>query len=288
VSADRQRRAITTHPGRAARVIGCALLLGACTSPLRGATDAGWSPLRAAIDNAHAAGRFRMRSRLGGDAPAVSRDGVIVGDDEQFLVNAMGILIDERRIDGVAWGRPSDGSRPWISVPSDGSFDLTVLLDGEVTSSRVAQGHRVLELQFTGEDVLRALTHIPSVGPTAATVRIQSGYITDIELRLEGGMMAWLELWDYGAPLAVERTGGPAGEMRPPSTHGSGCRAASRSTARATASANQPIQDHGGAGSNVAPILATASIQRTPTPTGRITIGARAGTAPARMHAGSP
>jgi hypothetical protein len=229
-----------------------------------------------------------MRSRLGREAPLVSRAGVIVGDDEQFQVNAMGILIDERRIDGVAWGRPSDGSRPWISVPSDGSFDLTVLLDGEITSSRLAQDHRVLELQFTDQDVLRALTHIPSVGPTAATVRIQSGYITDIELRLDGGTIAWIELWDYGARLAVERIGGPVGETRPLTTQRSGCRADSSSAATATASTAQPTHDHGGSGSTAAPIVATASIQRTPTPTGTITIGASAGAAPARMHAGSP
>jgi hypothetical protein len=228
-----------------------------------------------------------MRSRLGREASLVSRDGVIVGDDEQFQVNAMGMLIDERRIDGVAWGRPSDGSRPWISVPSDGSFDLTVLLDGKIASSRVARDHGVLELRFTDQDVLRALTHIPSVGPTAATLRIQSGYITDIELRLDGGTMAWIELWDYGARLAVERIGGPVGEKRPLTTHRSGG-VDSTSAATATASTAQPTQDHGGSGSTAAPIVATASIQRTPTPTGTITIGASAGTAPATMHAGSP
>ena len=94
-------------------------------------------------------------------------------------------------------------------MPSDGSFDLAVLLDGEVRSCHVTPDHRVLQLQFTEQDVLRALTHIPSVGPTEATVSIEYGFITDIELRLDGGMTAWIELWDYGAPLVVEPVGQP-------------------------------------------------------------------------------
>ncbi len=115
----------------------------------------------------------------------------------------MGMQLDERRIDGIAWGRPVDGSQPWISVPSDGYFDLGALLRGEVTSSTGTDGHAVVQLHFT-DDVLRALAHIPSVGPTDATVSIESGLISESDLQLHGGLRAHIELGDYAKPLTVE------------------------------------------------------------------------------------
>ena len=158
--------------------------------------------LQRAVDKAHSAKSFQVRGALG---TAVLWEGRVVGNDEQYCRWAMGMLIDERRIAGVAWGRPVDRSQPWTSVASDGSFDLGVLLEGDVTASTMTEDHTVVRLHFTGDDVLRALSHIPSTGPTDATVTIQAGLITDIDLQqFPGATPAHIELWDYATPLVVE------------------------------------------------------------------------------------
>ena len=60
------------------------------------------------------------------------------------------------------------------------------------------------------------------------------------------------------------------------------------SSARQTATASHPSHDHGRAGSAAAPTVATASIHRTPMPTGASITGSSGGTNPASAHAGKP
>ena len=145
-----------------------------------------------------------MRGGLTSGPAVVAWDGVVVGADEQYLVNAMGSLLDERRIGGVTWARPTDQSRPWISVPSTEAFDLSVLLDGTVVSEMRSDDRLLIEVHFSGRDALRALTHIPSVGPTEVTVTVTLGVITAVDLHLQDGAAAHLELSDYGEALVID------------------------------------------------------------------------------------
>jgi hypothetical protein len=115
----------------------------------------------------------------------------------------MGDVLEERRVDGIAWARPSDGSQPWTSVPSGEALDLGVLLDGTPGSATASDGAEQIEVRFSDQDVLRSLSHIPSVGPTKVTVTVSSALITDIDLRLQDGAAAHLELSDYGQALVV-------------------------------------------------------------------------------------
>jgi hypothetical protein len=184
-------------------VIVLAVVASACgtrsTAPYE--SDGG---LHAAVEHAQSAHSFRVRGRLGAGTSALSWEGIVVGDDEQYHMAAMGTTLDVRRIDGVAWARSLDGSGPWNRAPSDGSLDLGVLLHGELSSAETIDDHRLVQLRFAGEDVLQSLSHIPSTGPAQASVTIRSGYIAEIELRFQGDAIAHIELWDYGEPLTVD------------------------------------------------------------------------------------
>jgi hypothetical protein len=180
-----------------------AVVAGACGTP-PAATGEASEMLQAAVENTRSAHSFRVRGRLGAGATALRWEGIVVRGDEQYRMAAMGTTLDVRRIDGVAWARPIDGSRPWNGVPSDGSFDVGVLLHGDLTVARTIGDHRLVQIRFEGEDVLRSLSHIPSTGPTQASVMIRSGFVAETELRLQDGASARVELWDFGAPLVVE------------------------------------------------------------------------------------
>lgn len=129
------------------------------------------------------------------------------GAAEHYQVAGMGSLIDERRIDGIVWARPLDGSRPWISARSSEAIDLGVLRNGQISSSTTTDHGQVIELGFTNHDVLRALSHIPSTGPTTATVTIAAGFVASIDLQFRGATSAHIELSDYGLPLAIDDPG---------------------------------------------------------------------------------
>ena len=47
------------------------------------------------------------------------------------------------------------------------------------------------------------LTHVPSVGPTTAHVRLVDGVLSDVTLELAGHISARVELWDFGARLSI-------------------------------------------------------------------------------------
>jgi len=177
--------------------------LGACSTPAA-ETDADTvDDLAEAVEQTRSAYSFRVRGYLGAAAAGMRWEGAVVGTDEQYEIAAMGMMLDVRRIDGVAWSQPLDRSQAWISARSDESFDLGVLVRGQVTASHVVDGQGHVEVHFLHDDVLKAFSHVPSVGATEATVRIESGYVSDVDLRLGGGAIARLHLWDFGAPLVI-------------------------------------------------------------------------------------
>ena len=184
--------------------IAIAVISGGCGASVSAPPPDARAQLQQAISAADAAGSFRVRGQLTAGPAVVAWDGVVVGNDEQYLVDAMGSLLDERRIAGVAWARPTDQSRPWASVPSAEAFDLSVLLDGTMVSAMRSDDRVLVEVHFSGRDVLRAITHIPSVGPTEVTATIAFGVITAIDLHLEDGAAAHLELSDYGQALFID------------------------------------------------------------------------------------
>ena len=192
------------RPALAASLVPLALLTSACGAVRPAPLEDGAAVLRRAVDNARSAASVRVRGDIRATHSIVGWEGIVVGTDEQYRVAAMGMVIDARRIDGLVWGRPVDRSQPWVSVPSDGSFDLGVLLRGHVDSFTTVDDAQRIELRFAGVDVLHALSHVPSTGPTTATVTIQSGFVTEVDLRLPSEVSARVELWDYGAPLTVE------------------------------------------------------------------------------------
>ena len=192
------------RPAIVASLVALALLTSACGAVRPVSLEDDAAVLRHAVDNARSAASVRVHGDIRSTDSIVGWEGVVVGTDEQYRVAAMGMVIDARRIDGVVWGRPVDRSQPWISVPSDGSFDLGVLLRGHVDSFTTVDDTQRIELSFAGVDVLHDLSHVPSTGPTTATVTIQSGFVTEVDLRLPNDVSARIELWDYGAPLTVE------------------------------------------------------------------------------------
>ena len=192
------------RPVLAASLVPLALLTSACVAVQPAPVEDAPAILRRAVDNARSAANVRVRGDIRSTHSIVGWEGVVVGTDEQYRVAAMGMVIDARRIDGIVWGRPVDRSQPWVSVPSDRSFDLGVLLRGHVDSFTTVDDGQRIELRFAGVDVLHALSHVPSAGPTTATVTIHSGFVTELDLRLSNDVSARIELWDYGAPLTIE------------------------------------------------------------------------------------
>jgi len=178
---------------------------GGCGTVADGRSSTPLDDIRRAVDLAHESGSFRVRGEIGANMPMVAWDGVVVGSDEQYRTRASGLLIESRRIGGRSWGRRLDPVAPWVETAYDGPMDLSVLLRGRPTD-RV--GHTYdsssITLQFASADVLRALTHMPSVGPTTARVTLIDGALSEVTLELGGGVRAHVEFGDFGGPINIE------------------------------------------------------------------------------------
>jgi hypothetical protein len=170
----------------------------------RSEVRSGLTHIARAVERAHVAGSYRVRGRFGIDGPLLSWDGFVAGRDEQYVINTHGMLIESRRTKGANWARRVDAVEQWMRVPTDEPFDLAVLLRGrEERVERDADG-LVVTLRFDEIDVLAALTHIPSVGPTTARVTLRDGVIAAVVLELDGGARADITFREYGVEAAVK------------------------------------------------------------------------------------
>ena len=154
--------------------------------------------VRRAVELASDSGSFRIRGEVRGSVPIVAWEGVVVGSDEELTTQASGMLIESRSIGGRSWGRRLDPTGPWAEVRYDGPIDLSALLRGRPEQVEHTDDSWLITLQFTDTDVLRVLTHVPSVGPTTAHVRLVDGVLSDVTLELAGHISARVELWDFG------------------------------------------------------------------------------------------
>jgi len=158
---------------------------------------------RRAVELASDSGSFRVRGEVRTSVPIVAWEGVVVGSDEELRTQASGMVIESRRIGGRSWGRRLDPTGPWAEVPYDGPMDLGVLLRGRPGQVEHTDDSWLITLEFADTDVLRALTHVPSVGPTTAHVTLVDGVLSEVTLELAGHISARVELWDYGVRLSI-------------------------------------------------------------------------------------
>ena len=159
--------------------------------------------VRRAVELASDSGSFRVRGEVRTSVPIVAWEGVVVGSDEELTTQASGMLIESRRVGGRTWGRRLEPTGPWAEVPYDGAMDLSVLLRGRLEQVEHTDDSWLITLEFADTDVLRALTHVPSVGPTTAHVRLVDGVLSDVTLELAGHISARVELSDFGAGLSI-------------------------------------------------------------------------------------
>jgi hypothetical protein len=172
---------------------------GAVTS-----AQAGAQRLERAVVGAEVDRTYRVKGTVTFGVPLLSWDGIVVGNDEQYILHTVGRVIDSRRIAGRNWWRPPGSSEPWKLAPADTPLDVAVLLRGEVVAARHEDDRWALTLHFHGVDVLAALTHVPSAGPTTAEVILVDDRITAVTLRLSAFGRAELSFWDHGASLTIE------------------------------------------------------------------------------------
>jgi hypothetical protein len=90
-----------------------------------------------------------------------------------------------------------------MRAPSDRPISLAVLLRGNEVHTKHDGDEWSVELRFHDVDVLDALAHIPSTGPSTAVVTLRGGVIADVALHLGGGADARISFWDYGSGLAI-------------------------------------------------------------------------------------
>jgi hypothetical protein len=165
-------------------------------------TEQGRQRLEQAVTQALDAGSFRVEGELRiGVGVLVGWRGFVDGADEQYVIRAQGLPLESRRVDGSSWARPVDPPGPWRQVAYDGPFDLEVPTRGVVESVEHDDDWSVT-LRFQEIDVLSALAHIPSTGPTTARITIEEAAL-DIELWLGGQANATVTLTDFGAVLDV-------------------------------------------------------------------------------------
>ena len=190
---------------------GCLLLLGAAcgSTAADDVRPTGLQRIERAIDFARQSRTYRLNGAVMVPGPLATWDGIVVDGDEQYTIHTYGMLIESRRINGASWARRLDTAEPWMKVPSDHPIDLTALLLGSDVHAEHSGDDWRSTLRFDGVDVLAALTHIPSTGPSTAVVSLRGGAIAEVTLQLRGAN-ARISFSSYGEALSI----GPI----PPST----------------------------------------------------------------------
>jgi hypothetical protein len=168
------------------------------------ARDTGPQRIQRAVEFAEASHSYRVHGVLGASNPALEWTGFVVGADEQYIIRTAGLLIDSRRIGGVVWARRLEPVEPWMSAPATAPMDPSVLLRGVQQNAVHRGGHSQINLHFDQVDVLAALAHIPSTGPTDAVVTLEDGVLAEVALHLGGNAHADISFSDYGAKLSVD------------------------------------------------------------------------------------
>ena len=156
-----------------------------------------------AIDFARQSRTYRLNGEVMMHGPLVAWDGIVVDGDEQYTIHTFGMVIESRRINGASWARRLDTGGQWTKVPSDHPIDLTVLLLGNEAHTELIDDEWQTTLRFDHVDVLAALTHVPSTGPTTAVVRLREGAIAEVTLQLLGAD-ARISFSSYGDNLSIE------------------------------------------------------------------------------------
>jgi hypothetical protein len=203
----RQNVLVTALLASLAVVPPAASLAGGPAGPVTSA-QAGAQRLERAVVGAEVDRTYRVKGTVTFGVPLLSWDGIVVGGDEQYILHTLGRVIDSRRIGGRNWWRPLGSSEPWKLAPADTPLDLAVLLRGEVVAARHKGDRWALTLHFHDVDVLAALTHVPSAGPTTAEVTLVDDRITAVTLRLSAFGGAELSFRDHGASLSIDPVAG--------------------------------------------------------------------------------
>jgi hypothetical protein len=168
------------------------------------AHDTGLQRIQRAVEFAETSHSYRVHGLLGTSSPAVDWKGFVVGADEQYIIRAAGLLIDSRRIGGVVWARRLEPVEPWLSAQATAPIDPSVLLLGVQQDAEHRGGRSRISLHFDHVDVLAALAHIPSAGPTTAQVTLEEGVLVEVVLQLGGNAHADISFSDYGATLSID------------------------------------------------------------------------------------
>src|SRR5690242_7813743 len=218
----RRPRRGPTSPVLSVAAVGLLWVLAAGCSPdtAKPAAATPLDRLDRAVQQSQASRSFRVRGELRTGTATVRWEGFVVGADEQYVIQAAGLVMDSRRIAGVSWGRTRDSTEAWTTVPYDAPVDLGVLHRGRLVDPTRGADGATLTLAFHDVDVLRALTHIPSVGDTTAQVDLHNGTVARVLLSLGRSTRAELEFWDYGVALHVDPV--PSATETAPRPSGSG------------------------------------------------------------------
>lgn len=173
------------------------------------ARHTGLQRIQRAVELAEASHSFRVHGVLGVSSPAVEWKGFVVGADEQYIIKTAGLLIDSRRIGGVQWARRLEPLESWLTAPATPAMDLGVLLRGVEQHAEHRDAQWRITLHFDQVDVLAALAHIPSTGPSTADVMLEDGVLVEVALHLGGNARADISFSDYGANVTIDPVDAP-------------------------------------------------------------------------------
>jgi hypothetical protein len=173
------------------------------------ARDTGLTRIKRAVELAEASHSYRVHGVLGVSSPAVEWKGFVVGTDEEYVIKAAGLLIDSRRLNGVHWARRLEPLETWLTAPAGAPIDPGVLLRGVEQRAEHRGGQWRITLHFDQVDVLAALSHIPSTGPTTADVALDDDALVEVTLHLGGNAHADISFGDYGANLTIDPVDAP-------------------------------------------------------------------------------
>jgi hypothetical protein len=158
--------------------------------------------VRAATD----AELIRMRGTFGASGPLVQWTAVLTGSEERTTTRIGAILIESRRSDGHLWARRIDQPEPWSEFPADNPLDITALLAGVIDHvEHHDDATWVITLHYDDIDVLAALTHVPSTGPTTAKVTIDDNRLKAVTVDVNGHSTATVTFADF-VPRAAANT----------------------------------------------------------------------------------